>query len=42
MFGKVEDGMAVVKKIEMVGSQSGATKKKVEVVDCGELKSKST
>merc|ERR1711879_1059993 len=41
VFGKCRDGkegMDIVKKIEAVGSQSGATKKEVKIVDCGELK----
>lgn len=37
VFGKVTAGMDVVKKIESVGSQSGATKEPVRVAACGEL-----
>jgi cyclophilin family peptidyl-prolyl cis-trans isomerase len=37
VFGKVIEGMDVVKKIEAVGSQSGTTSKKVSVADSGEL-----
>ena len=37
VFGKVVEGMDVVKAIEGVGSQSGATKQKVFVADCGQL-----
>jgi len=37
VFGKVVDGMDVVKKMEGVGSQSGATKQKVTIADCGQL-----
>ena len=37
VFGKVVKGMDVVKAIEAVGSQSGATSKKVVVADCGQL-----
>merc|ERR1711934_681402 len=37
VFGKVTGGMDVVKKVEAVGSQSGATSKKVEIADCGQL-----
>jgi len=33
----VTKGMEVVKAIEAVGSQSGATSKKVIVADCGQL-----
>ena len=38
VFGSVVEGMDVVKAIEAVGSQSGATKQKVVIEDCGELK----
>ena len=37
VFGKVVDGMDVVKAIEKVGSQSGRTAAKVLIDDCGEL-----
>merc|ERR1711967_206829 len=37
VFGKVLEGMDVVKKIEGVGSQSGKTSKKVLIADCGQL-----
>ncbi|CAI5535011.1 unnamed protein product [Closterium sp. Naga37s-1] len=37
VFGQVVQGMDVVKKIEAVGSQSGATKKPVVIADCGQL-----
>lgn len=42
VFGRVVDGMDVVKAIENVGSSQGATSKKVVIADCGELKTKST
>jgi hypothetical protein len=32
--------MDVVQKVEALGSQSGRTKAKVEITDCGELKAK--
>merc|ERR1712228_627746 len=35
VFGKVCDGMDVVKKIESFGSQSGKTSKKILIADCG-------
>lgn len=38
VFGKVVEGMDVVKKIEALGSESGKTKTKIVVADCGELK----
>merc|ERR1712050_154922 len=37
VFGKVVEGMDIVKKIEAVGSSSGKTEKKVLVSACGEL-----
>ena len=37
VFGKVTDGMDVVKKMEEAGSPSGATRAAVKVVACGEL-----
>ena len=37
VFGKVIEGMDVVKKIEKVGSSSGRPSKKVVIEDCGEL-----
>lgn len=37
VFGKVISGMDVVYKVEAQGSQSGAPKKKVVIVDSGEL-----
>lgn len=36
VFGKVIEGMDVVKKIEQVGSSSGNTSKKVIIDNCGE------
>ena len=37
VFGKMTKGMDVLKAIERVGSQGGATSQKVIVADCGEL-----
>ncbi|MGE6756899.1 peptidylprolyl isomerase [Corallococcus interemptor] len=37
VFGKVVEGMDVVKKIESVGSQSGATRQPVKIEDSGQL-----
>jgi cyclophilin family peptidyl-prolyl cis-trans isomerase len=38
VFGKVIEGMEVVRKMEKVGSKpEGKTKKKVVIKDCGEL-----
>jgi peptidylprolyl isomerase len=38
VFGRVIEGMDIVKKIESVGSQSGRTSKTVKIVDSGEIK----
>ena len=38
VFGKVVKGMSVLKKIEALGSRSGATSAKIVIADCGELK----
>uniref|UniRef100_A0A7S0BPA6 Peptidyl-prolyl cis-trans isomerase n=1 Tax=Rhodosorus marinus TaxID=101924 RepID=A0A7S0BPA6_9RHOD len=35
VFGKVVQGMDVVKRIEKLGSSSGSTKAKVTIADCG-------
>jgi cyclophilin family peptidyl-prolyl cis-trans isomerase len=37
VFGKVVEGMDVVKKMESYGTASGATKAKIVVADCGQL-----
>src|SRR3954454_18605816 len=37
VFGKVVEGMDVVKKMESLGSESGRTKAKIVVADCGQL-----
>jgi cyclophilin family peptidyl-prolyl cis-trans isomerase len=37
VFGKVSEGMDVVKKIESYGSQSGKTSKKIVVAKSGQL-----
>ncbi|RNA13848.1 peptidyl-prolyl cis-trans isomerase [Brachionus plicatilis] len=37
VFGRVIEGMDVVKKVESYGSQSGKTTKKIVVADCGQL-----
>ncbi|KAK6633575.1 hypothetical protein RUM43_001158 [Polyplax serrata] len=39
VFGKVIEGMDVVKKIENFGSQSGKTSKNIVIQNCGELTS---
>lgn len=38
VFGSVVEGMNIVKSMEKLGSRSGATSKKIEIVDCGELR----
>ncbi|KAK3195073.1 hypothetical protein Dsin_026383 [Dipteronia sinensis] len=37
VFGKVVEGMDIIKTVEKVGSSSGRTSKTVEVADCGQL-----
>merc|ERR1712010_140776 len=37
VFGSVVEGMDIVKKIESFGSQSGQTKAKIVIADCGQL-----
>ncbi|CCF56970.1 hypothetical protein KAFR_0B06730 [Kazachstania africana CBS 2517] len=38
VFGEVTKGMELVKKIESMGSQSGAPKEKIVIEECGEVK----
>lgn len=38
VFGRVIEGMDVVKKVEEQGSGSGKTRSPIEITDCGELK----
>ncbi len=37
VFGRLTQGMDVLKKIEAFGSSSGATSKKIVIQDCGQL-----
>jgi cyclophilin family peptidyl-prolyl cis-trans isomerase len=37
VFGSVTNGLEVVKAIERLGSQTGRTSQKVEIVDCGQI-----
>ena len=37
VFGRVVEGMDVVKKMEAQGSQSGSTKSRIVIADCGQL-----
>jgi peptidyl-prolyl isomerase F (cyclophilin D) len=39
VFGRVVEGMDVVKKMERLGSRSGKTQARIVIADCGELKS---
>jgi peptidyl-prolyl isomerase F (cyclophilin D) len=38
VFGKVTEGMDIVKKVEALGSRMGEPSKQVKISDCGELK----
>jgi peptidylprolyl isomerase len=38
VFGRVVEGMDVVKAIEALGTRSGKTQENIEIADCGELK----
>eukprot|EP01138_Halocafeteria_seosinensis_P005829 gb/GECG01005958.1/.p1 GENE.gb/GECG01005958.1/~~gb/GECG01005958.1/.p1 ORF type:complete len:214 (+),score=18.97 gb/GECG01005958.1/:1-642(+) len=40
VFGKVTNGMDVVREMEAQGSQSGTTRQEVRIADCGELESR--
>lgn len=37
VFGRVTEGMNVVKEIESYGSQAGRTTRKISIADCGQL-----
>lgn len=37
VFGAVTEGMDVVKKLESYGTDTGETKKKIIVANCGEI-----
>lgn len=37
VFGFVEEGLDVLKRIESVGSQTGKTSQPVVIADCGQL-----
>jgi peptidyl-prolyl isomerase F (cyclophilin D) len=37
VFGQVVEGLDVVRKVETYGSQSGKTKEKITITDCGQL-----
>jgi cyclophilin family peptidyl-prolyl cis-trans isomerase len=37
VFGKVVEGMDVIKEIEKYGSESGQTSKKIVIADCGQI-----
>ena len=38
VFGKVEEGLDVMKEMEKMGSQQGRVRAPVIIADCGELK----
>lgn len=38
VFGRVVEGMTIVRMMEKCGTASGTPSKRVEVTDCGELK----
>lgn len=40
VFGKVEEGMPLVRRMESCGSRSGKTLKPISIADCGELPSR--
>lgn len=40
VFGRVTEGLAVVKQVEALGSRSGRTAKRIVIADCGELPSR--
>ncbi|GAX82144.1 hypothetical protein CEUSTIGMA_g9572.t1 [Chlamydomonas eustigma] len=40
VFGRVVEGMATVKRMEVVGSRAGKTSRKVVIADCGQLPSR--
>jgi cyclophilin family peptidyl-prolyl cis-trans isomerase len=37
VFGKVVEGMDVIREIEKYGSESGRTSKKIVISDCGQI-----
>lgn len=38
VFGRVTEGMTVVRDIEKEGSQDGTPRQKITIVNCGEVK----
>jgi hypothetical protein len=38
VFGKVVEGMPVVKRLEVCGSRSGKPSKRVQIADCGQVR----
>ncbi|KAJ8365747.1 hypothetical protein SKAU_G00145780 [Synaphobranchus kaupii] len=38
VFGHVNEGLDIVRKVESFGSRSGSTSKRITIADCGELK----
>jgi cyclophilin family peptidyl-prolyl cis-trans isomerase len=37
VFGKVVEGMDVIREIEKYGSENGRTSKKIVIADCGQI-----
>ena len=37
VFGEVTKGSEIVKRIESFGSRSGATSKRIQIVECGQM-----
>lgn len=37
VFGKVTNGMDIVRKVEYMGTELGKPKQEIKIVDCGEL-----
>lgn len=38
VFGRVTEGMSVVRDVEKEGSQDGTPRQKITIVNCGEVK----
>jgi cyclophilin family peptidyl-prolyl cis-trans isomerase len=38
VFGRVTEGMSVVKRVEALGSQSGKTRARITIADCGQVR----
>jgi hypothetical protein len=38
VFGRVTEGLPVVRRMEALGSRSGRTSQKIHIADCGEVR----